>query len=98
MIVDRRTFIIKQLQDDAVVEQLKKGYEFAPFQAPYRVCLPQVGNFDEAVLEIEFKDLAEYDRFWVGWLEKVTQEWWAGWVSLTEPGGKNEIFRLVFKA
>jgi len=98
MIIDRRTHITKRGYEDEAVEIVKKGTAYVPFTVPYRIYLPQVGPFNVVVLELEFKDLAEYDRFWTGWLEKAPQEWWDSWMNATENGGGNEIYQLVFKA
>jgi hypothetical protein len=95
MIVDRRTFVIKVGKQDEVVEQIKKAVAFSPFKPTYRVYTPHFSHFDEVVLEIEFKDLAEFDRYWTGWMQKVTPEWWAAWNSLIVNGGRAESYNLV---
>ena len=97
MIVDRRTFVTKVGKADELVEQIKQAAAYVPFAAPYRIYTPQYGRFGDVVLEIEFKDLAECDRYWKGWLEKAPQAWWATWFSLTENGGGAETYNLVSK-
>jgi hypothetical protein len=95
MIVDRRTFIAKNGKQDELVEQIKKAAAYMPFAASYRIYTPQYGQFGVVVLELEFKDLAECDRYWAGWTEKAPQTWWETWFSLTENGGGSESFFLV---
>jgi hypothetical protein len=46
-------------------------------------------------MELEFKDLAEYDRFWTGWVSKAPESYWNEWYGLTENGGAYEIWQLV---
>ena len=95
MIADRRTFVVKVGKTEEVIEQIKKAVEFSPFKPTYRIYTPHFSNFDEVILEIEFKDLAEFDRNWTAWMQKATPGWWADWNSLTENGGRAESYNLV---
>lgn len=95
MIVNRRTYIAKPGQAERVVELLKSGLAFVPFQPTYRLCISDVGPFNLVALDIDFKDLAEYERFWTGVAEKSTEEWRKLWFSATDNGGQNEIWQLV---
>jgi hypothetical protein len=95
MIVNRRIFISKQGQAEKVVEILKSGLAFVPFQPKYRLYISDIGPFSQVALEVEFKDLAEYDRFWTGATEKSSESWWKEWFDATENGGNNEIWRLA---
>ena len=95
MIVDRRTFMAKNGMVDEVVEQIKKAAGYSPFTPTYRIYTPQYARFGGVVLEIEFKDLAECDRYWASWFEKTPQAWWDSWFSLTENGGGAETYNVV---
>jgi hypothetical protein len=95
MVVDRRTFSVKPGKQDEVVELIKKAAFFSPFTISYRIYTPYFARTDEVILEIEFQDLAECDRYWAGWLQKVTPEWGASWNNLVETGGKAEAYVIV---
>jgi hypothetical protein len=95
MIVNRRTFIAKQGQAEKVVEILRNGLEFVPFKPSYRLYISDIAPFSLVALEVEFKDLAEYDRFWTGATEKSTESWWKAWFEATDNGGQNEIWKLA---
>lgn len=95
MIVNRRTFIAKAGLPEKAVEILKSGLVFVPFQQKYRIYISDIAPFSQVALEIEFKDLAEYDLFWTGTMEKTTDDWWQLWFSVTENGGQNEIWKLA---
>lgn len=95
MIVNRRIFISKQGQEEKVVEVLKSGLAFLPYQPAYRLYISDIGPFNQIALEIEFKDLAEYERFWTGATENSTEDWWKAWFSATDTGGHNEIWKLM---
>jgi hypothetical protein len=98
MIIDKRTFIAKHGQSQAAVELIEKSTVFAPFLVPFRILVPLIGPFEVIVTELEFKDMAEYDRFWAGWNAKVTQEFWGSWVGVTENGGGNEVWEGAHQA
>jgi len=95
MLVQRNTFIPKRGQQTHVVELIKKGEVFVPFQVPYRISVPSIGPFDAVVFELEFKDLAEHERFWKGFNESVPESFWHDWFAATENGGSNEIWQIV---
>jgi len=95
MIVDRRTFSIKPGKQADVVDLIMKAAAFSPFTISYRIYTPYFARNYEVILEIEFKDLAECDRYWAGWLQKVTPEWSASWDNLVETGGKAEAYNIV---
>jgi hypothetical protein len=95
MIVNRRTFIAKPGQTEKVVEILNSGLVFVPFQPKYRLYISDIAPFNQVALEVEFNDLAEYDRFWSGATEKSSEEWWKVWFEATDNGGANEIWKLA---
>jgi hypothetical protein len=95
MIVNRRTFIVKQGNGEQAAELLKNGTSFTPFLPPFRIYISDIGQFNQVALEIEFKDLAEYDRFWTTSTANAPEDWWKAWFSATENGGANEIWKLV---
>ena len=95
MIVQRITFIPKRGQQNKVVELIKSGEAYVPFQVPYRVLLSLLGPSDFVAFELDFKDFAEFDRFWTGWNEKVTESFWKEWYDATENGGSNEIWQVA---
>ena len=95
MIVNRRIFVTKQGQGENVLEIIKNGIAFTPFQPPYRLYLSETGPFSLVALEVEFKDLAEYERFWATSTERASESWWHDWFEATENAGNNEIWRLA---
>jgi hypothetical protein len=95
MIVQRITFIPKRGQQNKVVELIKSGESYTPFQVPYRILLPSVGPLDVVAFELEFKDIAEFDRFWAGWNEKAPESFWEKWYGATENGGTSELWRVT---
>lgn len=95
MIVNRRTFIAKSGQPEKAAEILKSGLAFVPYQPNYRIYISDIAPFSLIALEIEFKDLAEYDLFWTRTMEKLTEDWWQVWFSVTDNGGQNEIWKLT---
>lgn len=95
MIVNRRTFIPKRGMQDKVVELIKKGEVYVPFKVPYRIYTPNIAPFDVIAFELEFKDVAEHERFWAGWFEKAPENWMMDWFAVTENGGTNEIWSLA---
>lgn len=95
MIIDRRTFIIKRGHTDEAIAIIQEGKKYSPFVVPAHIYLPQIGPFDMGELDLEFKDLAEYEQFWNGMMANAPQEWWLRWENATESGGKCEIWRLA---
>lgn len=95
MIINRRTFVSKQGQAEKVVEILKKGIAYTPFQPPHRIYISEIGAFSLVALEAEFTDLAEYERFWSVTTQNAPENWWKEWFGATDNGGTNEIWRSV---
>lgn len=95
MIVNRRTFIVKKGCMDRAVEMLRQAGDKRSHSLPRRLYRPDIGPFDQLVLEIEHEDLADYERYWqairaLSWFE----DWMAEWLEITETGGRNEIWQV----
>ncbi len=76
-----------------LVEDMKRSNKGHAF----RVCGPVIaGPFDAVVLEIEFKNLNDYETFWTeraatpGYAEFRNHFW-----QLTAPGGYNELWEIA---
>jgi hypothetical protein len=95
MIVNRRTYIARPGHADKLAEVFKKGKVFFPFHRPNRLYVSELTTFGQVAVEVEFKDLAEYERFWKEAMEKATESWWKEFFDVVTTGGTNEIWRLV---
>jgi hypothetical protein len=96
MLVHRTTFVVKVGKRDEAVEVLKSGADYLEKVPTFRVYGSSIGPRDTLVLELEFENLAEYERFWDEWF--ATPESAAvmeKWVQLREPGGTSEIWQLL---
>jgi hypothetical protein len=96
MIVERRTYAVKVANLRAIVEMIKEGHQVLDYTPPFRILLPEVSPYAVVVHELEFKDLAERQKFWTDWqagekapaVIKKAQE-------LFELGGGGEIWRIA---
>lgn len=94
-IVNRRTFIAGRGHAREVVDMIKGE---AKYRFPYRIYSSHYGPFDQVVLEIEFKDVAQMEAEWAVWYASdASKEFTARWVEITEPGGTNEVWILEEK-
>lgn len=95
MIVNRRTFVVKNGQMDRAVEMLREAGQKFPYSRPRRLFVPSFAAFDALVLDVEHADMAEYDEYWnavlaLPWFE----DWMAEWHQITETGGANELWTV----
>jgi hypothetical protein len=94
MIVNRRTFNLKQGQEKSAVEAIKAFYA-NPDPHTLRWYISDIGPFNKLVVEIEYKDLADYEAYWSTF--DPGEDFWKNWFELTDLGGANEIWQLVYK-
>lgn len=98
MYINRRTFSVKMGCMDSAVELLKA--EEANVQPMVESLQPVLmtsifGTFDKLVWEGRFESMADYEKFWADWVELPTsQKFFETWVTLTEPGGLNELWEV----
>jgi len=95
MIVQKVTWIPRYEQQDQVVKLLKKGLAYGPFDAPYRILTPRIAPFGSIVLELDFENLAEYDRFWRELFANAPKSYFDEWRAVTQEGGSNEIWDVA---
>jgi hypothetical protein len=95
MIVNRRTFVVKQGREHKAIELLKGAVTGHPHPHPGRVYRPQLGPFNVLVLEIEFENLEDYERYFAEFRASPGQaEFMEKWFELTKEGGANEIWTV----
>ena len=95
MIVNRLTFRVKPGCMEEVLKMVKA--ERAKLDNPKmaRIYTPNIGRFDLLVEDLEFENLAEFDKFWTAWGSKPeTAEFMEKWETLVETGGFGEIWNL----
>lgn len=67
MIVNRRTFTAQPGQMAELIDVLKAGGGYLADMPTFRVYQALFGQNNRAVLELDFDDLAHYERFWAAW-------------------------------
>ena len=95
MIVNRRTFHLKRGHQQKVVDFIKAFYISNPDPHVLRWYVSDIGQLDQLVVEIEYQDLADYNRYWS--VFDPGEDFWNKWFDLTELGSTNEIWELVYK-
>ena len=96
MLVNRRTFLVKRGHIDEAVELLKTGADHLEAVPTFRVYGGYISPFDTVVLELEFENLTEYERFWTEWADAPESEVvLEKWLQITESGGTNEVWQLL---
>ncbi len=95
MIVNRRTFILRQGRRQSAIEAIKATYARDPSTVKLRWYTSDIGPFDQLVMEMEFQDLAEYNKYWTAF--DPGEDFWKGWFDLTATGGTNEIWEVVYQ-
>ena len=94
MIVNRRTFITKRGHLKEAVALNRSEMERTNSTA--RVYVSETGLFDTIAMEFEFENLGEYEKTWVEYFASPeAASFLEKWAEVTEPGGTNEIWRLV---
>ncbi len=95
-VVNRRTWTVKPGHTDALVQVLKDGANVLASTPPFRVYRSRLGPSYRVVLELDFDNLAHYERFWAefgaapGAAEIDARLW-----EHCEAEGSNEIWALV---
>ena len=96
MIVEKRTYRVKYANQDAVVEMIKEGHAVLDHPLTFRIYLPDLAPWGVVVHEIEFKDLAERQKFWEAWFaSEKGRAFVQRWFELVEDGGKGETWHLA---
>ena len=97
MLVERITWIPKRGRglQQRVVDLTKIGVAYSPLDIKYRILVPSVGPHDAVILELEFVDFSERERFWNGLVENAPESFWQEWFPATENGGNTEIWRVA---
>jgi hypothetical protein len=94
VIVNRRTFIVKKGKMDELVALLVNSQPESNYRS--RIYSSMFGPFDTVAVEIEAKDMDEYNRKFA---EASSDPGWAEFVvkfdELTIPGGSNEMWVLA---
>lgn len=96
MLVHRQTFIVKPGKWEEAIKVLKTGADHLDNRPPFRVYGSYIGNNDTIVLELEFENMTEYERFWNAWFA-APESAAVGekWNQLHLPGGTNEVWQLL---
>src|SRR5690242_4434552 len=103
MLVNRREFIIKSGRFEEalalLVEAREKGKSIGVNHTA-RVYASEVGPFDVVVFETDHENFAAYEQDWATALNHAAladwlKDWFTRWDAVTEPGGANEIWRVV---
>ena len=94
MIVNRRTFFAKRGRLKEAVALNRAEMERTNSTA--RVYVSETGLFDTIAMEFEFESLDEYEKSWGEYFASPeAAPFLEKWAEVTEPGGNNEIWRLV---
>ena len=95
MLVNRRTFVVKQgcmPEVVALIQSMLKKYP-KPEPQRYRFYQPYIGPFAILAMEAEFESLDEYEKFWAEWgAGPQAKEWAEKSPQLLHGGGTNEIW------
>ena len=95
MIVNRRTFTVKWGRVEEAVALAKTGGERVSPPHALRLYTNNIGPFSTIAIEVEFKNLEEYERWWAEWFaspENIALN--GNLLALLEAGGTNEIWNL----
>ena len=100
MIVNRRTFNVKQGRSQEAVEllagEIAAEKERGGYSGTTRIYTSSIGQFDQVAVEWEYEDLAEYEKGWAEWEARpTTARVMEKWLELTKSGGTNEIWDLA---
>ena len=96
MIVNRRTFKVKNGKERKLVEMMKAERERLNWPITHRIYTTNLSPFSVVVAEWEFEDLVAYEKFWADWFAlPETEDFMKKWRKLTRAGGTNEIWNLV---
>ncbi len=95
MVVNRRTFVVRQGSMEDLVAVMKAEAERINLSFAFRIYTPSIAPFHIVAAEWEFGSLEDYDKFWTDWSARPeSAEFMEKWYNLTERGGTNEIWNL----
>ncbi len=95
MIINRRVFTLKHGKEQEAVDILKTGAGHMKEIPSYRISTSRLGPGGRVVLELEFEDLAHYERWWAAWsATPQTAEFLERWRVCVKPGWDNEIWQV----
>ena len=87
MIINCRVFTLKHGEEQEAVDILKSGASHMQEIPSFRICTSSLGPGGRVVLELEFHDLAHYERWWAAWsAEPQTAQVLERWRATVEPG------------
>jgi hypothetical protein len=100
MIVNRRTFSVKQGRMEEATELVAKEIAADKVRGGYssatRVYTSSIGSFNQLSVEWEYESLAAYERMWDEWFARpTTPAFMEKWMDATTGEGTNEIWDLV---
>jgi hypothetical protein len=96
MIVNRRTFSVKQGKIEELVSVLIDGGDVLSDTPNYRILVSSIGAFDRVSLELEFESLAQYESWWDAWNASPNSEAvMERFLPCVDPGGVNEIWEIA---
>ena len=93
MLVNRRKFVVKRGKLNEAEKLLKTIVETSNLPGVARIYIPEIAPFDAVVIEVEFEDWAQYNKFYAEWDPK--EELIKKWFALTETGGTNQVWYLA---
>jgi hypothetical protein len=99
MIVNRRTFYVKQGRMQELIELIKAEGQAEKERGGYlgslRIYTPNIAPFGVVVVDWQYESLAEHEKGWAEWAARpTTAAFMQKWMELTEPTGLNEIWDL----
>lgn len=95
MLVNRRTFMVKTGRVEEAAKLLKAGEKYHKHVPTNRIYISDIGTYNQVVLELEFENMTEYERFWAEWEASPDLEaFMKKWHKVTK-GGISEIWQLV---
>jgi hypothetical protein len=100
MIVNRRTFNVKQGRMEEAVALIKAGFEaFPSYTGAYRIYTWSIlasAPGDVMVVEFEYEDFEAYQRLWNEWAASPGAEvYYEQSPEIFERGGSSEIWELA---
>jgi hypothetical protein len=82
---------VDMLAKESAAEKERGGYA-----GPVRIYTSNIGQFSQLAFEMEYEDLAAFEKMWTQWGARPTSaDWMKKWLELHIPGGSNEIWNLV---
>ena len=96
MIVQRIEFRVKIGCWEKILELVKRAKIIVGNPATIRIYTSNIGRFGILAEELEFRDLADMDRFWQEWFAKPeVPELMKEWHEVVDAGSVSEVWNLV---